>query len=58
MIISITIKDPPEGYDTPRRGPLYLSVCDSTLILIGECWVGAKEEITRGGDYWIYTNKQ
>jgi len=58
MIISIAIKDPPEGYDTPKRGPLYLPICDSTLILIGECWIRAVEEINQGGDYWIYANKK
>jgi len=56
MEITINIKEPPEGYKTPRRGPLYLPVGDE-LVLIGECWCRAKDRVKTGGDFWIYSFK-
>ena len=57
--IEIMVRDPGEGYDTPRYGPLYLPVTKNTVILIGQCWVPAPLKVkTHGGTWWIYAEKK
>ena len=56
MVITIEVKDPPEGYGTPKRGPIYLPIGDE-LVLIGDCWVRAVDEVKGGGSTWIYAEK-
>jgi len=56
MQITIEIKDPPNGYGTPKRGPIYLPI-GSELVLIGNCWVRAADIIQSGGSTWIYAEK-
>lgn len=54
MKIEIEIPDPPSGYTTPQRGPLWLPIRESLFVLIGENWVRGNQIIS-GGSYWIYT---
>ena len=56
MVITIEVKDPPEGYGTPKRGPIYLPIGDE-LVLIGEHWVRAVDVVKGGGSTWIYAEK-
>lgn len=57
MKIEIEIKDPPEGYNIPKYGPLFLPIGINTLVLIGQCWCKASHEVSNGGRYWIYCDK-
>lgn len=55
--ITIEIESPPKGYSIPRRGPLYLPPPEDIVVLIGKAWCQAKDQIVKGGEYWIYSKK-
>lgn len=56
MQITIEIEDPPKGYSTPERRPIYLPFGE-TIILIGGCWIRAVDELTLGGETHICCHK-
>jgi len=59
MKIELEVPNLPEGYKAPVWGPLYTSVADSVLILIGERWRRAVDHVrpNNGGSSWIYAEK-
>ena len=57
MKIEIEIPDPPKGYGTPCRKPLYFPFGDD-LILIGNAWVLASNVYFYGGETNICARKE
>ncbi len=57
MEIQIDIKVP-EGYHDPKYGPLYLPPNKNHLILIGQMWCRAIDQIKTDGSFWIYVTKK
>ena len=57
MKIEIEIPDPPEGYRTPERKPLYHPFED-VVILTGDCWVLASDVLWHGGSTHICAHKE
>jgi len=57
MKIEIEIPEPPKGYGTPERRPLYQPFWD-TLILIGDDWVLASDVLWYGGSTHICAHRE
>ncbi len=53
MIIEIEIPDPGKDYQKPERRPIYTSMFDHVIILIGEDWCRASDMLKLGGDVHI-----
>lgn len=57
MKITVEIPDPPEGYTTPERKPVYRPFT-GILILVGDYWTRAEDELVLGGCTYICCREQ